>query len=270
MDAFIFNGLRFLLAALILSPFAFSSWRLPRIRDFVRPDVTFRKVRLPLLAGSALFIASSLQQAGLEKTTAGNASFITSLYVVIIPFLLGIFWKQRTRYQVWVAAAVAVAGAGLLSTGGVRFALAPGDSLELLGAFFWALHVIIVGLAVKSFQVLRFSVVQYCVAGLLNLTAGLLFYPEPLTGIAEGWWTILYIGLLSTAVGYTLQAVGQRHAPPSDAAILLSLEAVFGSLFGWMVLDEMLNPVQVVGCLLIFMGVIIAQWGQMPDTIGGQ
>ena len=80
----------------------------------------------------------------------------------------------------------------------------------------------------------------------------------------------MYIGLVSTAVGYTLQAVGQKHAPPSDAAILLSLEAVFGALFGWMVLGEMLNPVQMIGCILIFLGVIIAQWGQMPDTIGGQ
>jgi drug/metabolite transporter (DMT)-like permease len=270
MGFFVFNGLRFLLGALILTPFAVSNWHFPRLNTPHAGRAFLRKAGLPLAAGLVLFVASSLQQAGLQHTTAGNASFFTSLYVVIIPFFLSFIWKQRVRQQVWAAAAVAVTGAALLSTGGVRLTLAPGDSLELLGAFFWALHVIIVGRAMRRLQVLRFSVAQYLVAGLLNLLAGLLLYSNPFRGIDDAWWTILYIGVLSTAVGYTLQAAGQRYAPPSDAAILLSMEAVFGALFGWMFLGELLSMIQMVGCLLIFSGVIIAQWKQMPDTIGGQ
>jgi drug/metabolite transporter (DMT)-like permease len=239
------------LAALILLPFARSPKRLERL-DF----------GWMALAGSCAFAGSALQQAGLMFTTAANAGFLTSLYTVLVPLLLVIIWRQRVSWTVWCAAVVAVIGAMLLSTGGAGFRLADkavtGDVLELIGSVGWALHVIAVGRGARRMAVLTFSVGQYFVAGALNLGLGLAFESRLLlSGLTAAWWTVVYVAVFSTAVGYTLQAVGQRHAPPSDAAILLSLEAVFAALFGYLFLAERLNGVQGLGCALIFSAVLL-------------
>jgi drug/metabolite transporter (DMT)-like permease len=252
LGVFLFNGLRFLLAALILLPFARQKNRLGRL-DFIWIG----------LAGLCAFSGSALQQAGLQFTKAANAGFITSLYVVLVPVLLFIIWKQRVSWIAWAAALLAVAGAMLLSTGGTGIRLAGkatlGDGFELLGAVGWASHVIAVGHGARRMAVLTFSVGQYLVAGVLNLGMGLALEGRLISGLAVAWWTVVYIGVLSTAVGYTLQAVGQRHAPPADAAIILSLESVFAALFGYLFLSERLVAVQVLGCALIFGAVLLAQ-----------
>jgi drug/metabolite transporter (DMT)-like permease len=257
MDPFTFNGLRFLLGGLLLLPF---TGFLKRDRKAATHTPTGQKnywlVYVPL-AGMLLFAAAGLQQAGLETTTAGNAGFITSLYVVIVPLLLAIFWRQRVRWTGWMAAGVAVVGSLLLSTGG-EFHLAPGDALELAGAVLWALHVILVGQAMRRLEVLPFSAGQYLVAGLLNLVVSLLSR-QSWTGLAEAWWTVLYIGVLSTAIGYTLQVYGQKTAPAADAAILLSMEAVFAALTGYILLNEELTPIQIIGCALILGAILLAQ-----------
>jgi drug/metabolite transporter (DMT)-like permease len=131
--------------------------------------------------------------------------------------------------------------------------------LELLGSLGWALHVIAVGRGARRMAVLTFSTGQYIVAGVLNLGMGLVFESQWVSGLAAAWWTVVYIAVVSTAIGYTLQAVGQRHAPPSDAAILLSLEAVFAALFGYLFLAEGLGRVQGLGCALIFGAVLMVQ-----------
>jgi drug/metabolite transporter (DMT)-like permease len=252
LGVFLFNSLRFLLAALILFPFARQRERLKR-GDFAVMG----------LAGLCAFAGSALQQAGLQFTTAANAGFITSLYVVLVPVLLFVLWKQRVSWIAWGAALLAVAGAMLLSTGVTGFRLADksvaGDGFELLGAVAWALHVIAVGRGARRMAVLTFSTGQYLVAGSLNLGMALAFERHLLPGLAVAWWTVLYIAVFSTAIGYTLQAAGQRHAPPSDAAIILSLEAVFAALSGYLFLNEQLAAVQVLGCALIFGAVVLAQ-----------
>lgn len=252
LGVFLFNGLRFLLAALILLPFTRQKEPLVR-RDFAWIG----------LAGTCAFAGSALQQAGLQYTTAANAGFITSLYVVLVPVLVFVIWKQRVSWVSWTAALLAVAGAVLLSTGGTGFRLAgksiTGDGFELLGSVGWALHVIAVGRGARRMPILVFSVGQYVVAGILNLGMGLVLESQLLSGLASAWWTVVYIAVLSTAIGYTLQAVGQRHAPPSDAAIILSLESVFAALFGSLFLDERLVWVQVLGCAIIFGAVLLAQ-----------
>lgn len=248
LGTFLFNGLRFLLGGLILLPFA------RRARPLDR-----KSWQLIGLAGLLLFGASVLQQAGLAYTTAGNAGFITSLYVVLAPFILWIVWKQHIPWASWLAATLAVIGALLLSTGGVVLRLSTGDALELAGAALWALHVIIVGRAVQHMAVLPFAVGQYLVAGILNTALGLLLEGRTLPGLMTAWWTVAYIGVFSTALGYTLQAVGQRHAPPTDAAIILSLESVFAALAGYLLLSETLQPVQILGCAIILGAVLLAQ-----------
>ncbi len=268
LDTFAFNGLRFMLGAFILLPFsAFNPLnnrsRLHGALDQAdgggtKKAILDRKSLFYILsAGAVLFGGSALQQAGLKYTTAANAAFITTLYVVLVPIILVIFFKAKIRWIAWLAAGMAITGSLLLSTAG-SLRLAPGDSLELAASVMWALDVIIVSRAVKYMEVLTFSVGHYLVAGGLNILVGV-WLPHPLAGLGVGWWTIIYIGVLSTALGYTLQALGQKYAPPTDATILLSMEAVFAALAGFILLGETMLPVQLAGCGLILLAVFITQ-----------
>jgi drug/metabolite transporter (DMT)-like permease len=246
-DVFTFNGLRFLLAGVILLPLALRGERPP----------LDKKLWLAGLAGVILFMAGGLQQAGLELTTAGNAGFITSLYVVFVPLILFIFWREKIGWVSWAAAGLAILGSLLLSTAG-RLQMGWGDVLELLGAVLWALHVILVGKVVRRVGVLTLSAGQYLAAGVLNLVVSLVT-GQSFGGLVAGWWVIAYVGILSTTIGYTLQVLGQKYAPPADAAILLSMEAVFAALFGFLFLAETLQPLQIVGCVLILGAILLTQ-----------
>jgi drug/metabolite transporter (DMT)-like permease len=256
-DPFTFNGLRFLLAGLLLLPF--TSYLKRGGRDAGDPRISLKRTSSGYicLAGLLLFLAGSLQQAGLESTTAGNAGFITSLYVVLVPLLLAFLWKERVAWTGWMAAGLAVFGSLLLSTGGTLL-FSAGDLLELCGAVFWAFHVILVGRAMKWLNILDFSVGQYLLAGVLNLVVSLLTH-QKWDGFGEAWWTVIYIGLLSTAIGYTLQVYGQKTAPAADAAIILSMEAVFAALTGYLWLGENLEIIQIIGCVLILVAIFLSQ-----------
>jgi drug/metabolite transporter (DMT)-like permease len=267
-DQFTFNGLRFLLGGLILFPFSklnpyHKTYRLnvdlntESKKPIVYPGLDRKSVIFILLAGLLLFGAAGFQQAGLETTTAGNAGFITTLYVVFVPIILVIFWRVKIHWLSWLSAGLAIIGSLLLSTGGT-IRLAPGDALEMAGALLWALQMILVSRVVKHMDVITFSVGQYLAAGLLFILFSLWLH-MPYDGLAEGWWTILYIGLLSTAVGYTLQVFGQKYAPATDATILLSMEAVFAALTGFVFLGETMLPLQLVGCGLILIAVFVTQ-----------
>jgi drug/metabolite transporter (DMT)-like permease len=257
LDPFTFNGLRFVLGGLLILPFTGLFRKSQQIEGEPPRKQKLDWVMYVSLAGMLLFGAGGLQQAGLETTTAGNAGFITSLYVVIVPLLLAIFWKQRLRWSAWLAAGLAVMGSLLLSTGGM-LKLSNGDALELMGAGLWALHVILVGRAMKQLNVLSFAAGQYLVAGVLNLATSLITH-QPWDGLAGAWWTVIYIGLISTAIGYTLQVYAQRTAPPADAAILLSMESVFAALTGYIFLNEGLTGIQILGCGIILGAILLAQ-----------
>jgi drug/metabolite transporter (DMT)-like permease len=254
MGVYLFNGLRFLLGALVLLPLA--------LRSRKSSVATRRLLPGMLLAGLLLFGGTTLQQLGLRHTTAANAGFITGLYVVLVPLILALGWRQPPRRVIWVAAVLSAAGLFLLSTGG-SFSLALGDALELAGAFLWAFHVLCIGWLVQRADVLHLSVVQYAVCGLLSLGVALAFESGSLAQVSGVWWTVLYTGVLSIGLGYTLQGVGQRVAPPADAAILLSLEAVFAALAGWLFLDERLSAVQLLGCALMLVGMLLVQVPQL-------
>jgi drug/metabolite transporter (DMT)-like permease len=254
LGPFLNNGLRFSLAALTLLPFA---WRGSR----ARPRLTPRQWRGALLAGLVLFAASGIQQLGLRYTTAGKAGFITGLYVLLVPPLLAIGWRQRIRGTMWAGSALAAAGLYLLSgAGGESVALNAGDALVLASALFWALHVIVIGQAAPIMPVLALAVIQYAVCGALSAGVGLALEGHTLGGLANAWWAVLYTGVISVAIGYTLQVAGQRHAPAADAAVLLSLEAVFAALFGWLFLGELLAPIQLAGCGLMLAAMLLAQF----------
>lgn len=240
-----FNGMRFLLGALILLP-------------FIRKRKTASRAQWLWMgvAGAILFVASALQQAGIQYTTAGNAGFITSLSVVIVPFVLWIGWRECPRWSAVVAVVMAGVGAYLLSTGG-SFRVQKGDALELVGALFWALHLVLLGKFALHFESIPFAVGQFMVAGFLNLFAGLVLETPVINRAIIG--AVVYTAVFSVGIGYTLQVWGQRFTPPTDAALILSLEAVFAVLSAWLFLSEKLVLVQIAGCALILGGVLLTQ-----------
>ncbi|WKZ45757.1 MAG: DMT family transporter [Anaerolineales bacterium] len=244
-----FNGLRYLLAALVVLPFV---GQIANLTNAPKPQFKWM-----FLAGFLLFVASALQQAGMQYTSAGNAGFITSLYVVLIPIVLFLFWRERQHWTSIVAVALAGAGAFLLSTGG-QFEVRAGDALELGGAFFWAIHVIVLGKFASKFEPIGFSVGQLAVCGILNLLVGF-FAEDGITLHAPILFAIAYTAFLSLGLSYTLQVWAQKHTPPADAALILSLESVFAVLAGWLMLDERLNVIQLFGCVMIFVAVVLSQ-----------
>jgi len=255
---FTFNGVRFALGSFSLLPLLAAS---RRMRPAGKP-LQSRFVRLcgGILAGGVLFAGASLQQVGLLYTTAGKAGFITGLYVVIVP-ILGLLWKQRTDAGTWIGAFLAATGLYLLSVK-ASLHIAAGDLLEVIGAVFWALHVLIIGWLSPKTHPVGLAVVQFAVCALLSLIVAFVFETVAMETIRQAAIPILYGGLLSVGVAYTLQVVVQRSAHPAHAAIILSLEAVFAALGGWMILDERLSLRAAAGCVLMLTGMLLSQlWG---------
>ena len=244
---FFLNGLRFLLGALLLQPFA-------KLRG------AFNRTKLGFvgLAGFALFMGVGFQQAGLVTTTAGNGGFITSLYVVIVPILLWVFWKEPPSWLIGVAVLMAVAGGFLLSTG-CSFTVRPGDLLIFIGSLFWALHVVVVSKVQGKIEALPFAFGQFAVCAGLNLVAGIFLEHPARADMLAVIPAILYTGVFSIAIGFTLQVIAQKHTPTNDAALIMSLESVFAVFFGWLFLHENLLPIQNAGCALILAAVLLVQ-----------
>ena len=257
---FTFNGVRFALGALVLVPILLSPSRKRDASESQRRTDIKTIMLGGGLAGFALFAGASLQQVGLVYTTAGNAGFITGLYVVIVP-ILGLLVRQRTNAGTWLGALFAAAGLYLLSiTQGFKIAF--GDLLELLGAFFWAGHVLILGWLSPRMESALLAFCQFTACSVLSLITAVCFEVITLQGLFQAAIPILYGGGLSVGVAYTLQVVAQRHAHPAHAAILLSLEAVFAALGGWLILGETLTPRGLLGCSLMLLGMLLSQlWG---------
>jgi drug/metabolite transporter (DMT)-like permease len=259
-SVFLFNGLRFFLAGLLLLPIV---WLKSKNNRFT---VSLRRQEIigVGLAGLLLTCGAALQQAGLRYTTAGNAGFITGLYVVLIPIIQAVFLKRSPPIFIWIAALLSASGLFLLSTGG-DLSINIGDLLELAGACFWALHVIWIGYMVRSVDGFQLAMGQYLVCGATSILLGLLIEPNQAKNITTAAWAIIYTGIISVGLGYTLQIFGQKVAPPADAAIILSLEAVFAALFGWIFLSEGLTVLQLVGCGIMLSGMLLAQASSMSE-----
>ncbi len=245
--AYLFNGVSFMLAGFILIPF------IPR-----GTQVSKAQWKWMFAAGFILFIATAMQQVGLLYTKVANASFLTSLYAVFTPFLLWIGFRERPHWVDLIAVAMAGFGAFLLSTSG-KFEVQRGDSLELFGSFFWALHFVVLGKYASKFESISFASGHFIISGFLNLIMGLFIEDISILAALPLLGAILYRATLSIGIGYTLQVWGQKHTPPTDAALILGLEAVFAVIVAWFLLDQQLLPVQILGCVIIFVAVLISQ-----------
>ena len=246
--AYLYNGASFLLAALILLPFIRRGRKIPHGQWIWM-----------LVAGVILFAATALQQVGLLYTKVANAGFLTSLYAVCTPFLLWIGFREKPHWMDLVAVTAASLGAYFLSTAGQGFQFQAGDSLELLGVLFWSAHFVVLGKYASRYDAITFAAGHFLVAGALNFVVGLVV--ENLSQLASlpiiG--ATVYRAVLSVGLGYTLQVWGQRHTPPTDAALILGLEAVFAAVAAWLLLKQELLPVQIAGCTVIFAAVTFSQ-----------
>ncbi|NLB32247.1 MAG: DMT family transporter [Tissierellia bacterium] len=258
MGAFTFNGIRFALGSISLLPVIYFFGKKTDNDKEEKIDADFKTtLKAGMIAGTILFIAASLQQFGLIYTTAAKAGFITSLYIVLVP-ILGIFLKQKTHYTTWIGAIVAVIGLYFLSIN-ENFTIEFGDFLEIIGAFFWAAHIQVIGKFVEKIDAIKLSSVQFATCSLLSLITAFIFEDVNLSGISNALVPLLYGGIMSAGVAYTLQAVGQKFAKPSHAAIALSMEAVFAAIGGILLLSETLPLKGYLGSALMLAGMLITQ-----------
>jgi drug/metabolite transporter (DMT)-like permease len=210
-----------------------------------------------LLTGLFLFGGVAFQQLGLQSTTAGKAGFITGLYVVLVP-IVGLFFGQRSNIYIWIGAALSIGGLYFLSVTDT-FQIEPGDRLVLFCAIAFTFHVLFIAWLSPLMDSFLLAVIQFSICAILNLIVAFSIEPVNLESISSAWLPIAYGGLLSVGIAYTLQVVAQQTAHPAYASIILSLEAVFAVIGGWLILDENLTGRMLIGCGLMLAGMIIVQ-----------
>lgn len=258
LGPFTYNGVRFALGSLSLLPLVFLNHRRQAPYHGALPQGGPRALLYGgLLAGAALFLGASLQQVGIAYTTAGNAGFITGLYVVIVP-ILGMFWGQRPSAGTWFGALLAACGLFLLSVT-AQFTMGFGDLLQLAGAFFWAGHVLLIGWLSPRLDAFKLSAAQFAVCSILSLITAVCLEHITLAAVLAASRPILYGGLISVGFAYTMQVVAQREAHPAHTAVILSAEGVFAAIWGWLFLGEVLGPRGFVGCLLMLAGMLCSE-----------
>jgi len=256
MDPFAFGAVRFALGAVSLVPLLVLLRRRAALPDYPPRSLAWRAAGAAA-AGLVLFAGASLQQIGLVSTTAANAGFITCLYVILVP-MAGAFLGKPAGPRIWAGALLALAGLWFLS---IRdgFTMAPGDLYVLLGALFWTAHILLINWLVARMEALEIAIGQFATCATLSLAAALLAEPDPFAGVGPAAVPILYGGLLSIGVAYTLQIVAQRTAHPARASIILSMEALFAGVGGVLLLGEPVTRRLVVGGALMLAGMIVSQ-----------
>lgn len=254
VGTFVFNGLRFAMGALSLVP-VFLIFE----REKFDKERFKRTLIASIVCGIVLFIASALQQYGIELTkNAGKSGFITGLYTVLVPVISFIIYKKKNSIGVWIGAVLAVVGLFLLSVG-EGFKVEIGDIYLLIGAFFWAGHILVIDKFIDGVSPLRFASIQFAVCAALNLICALFFDTFDASAINTALVPLLYGGLASVGIAYTLQIFGQKYSDPSTAAIIFSLESVFSAIGGAVILGEEMSARGYIGCTLIFGGIILSQ-----------
>jgi len=253
VGAFTYNGVRFALGAVSLLPVIYITSK----KKNTDGQASGFPVVPGIVCGAVLFIASTLQQIGVSETTAGKAGFITGFYIVLVP-LFGIFMKRPAGRNIWIGVILALSGLYLLSVSG-RLSISRGDFLVFIGAFFFAVHIIVIDMFTVKTDPLKLSFMQFLTCSALSCISSLIFEDTPFSGVFQAAAPILYGGIGSVGVAYTLQVIAQKDARPSHAAIIMSLEAAFGSLGGLIILHENLGPRGYAGCALMLSGMIISQ-----------
>lgn len=255
IGAFTFNAVRFAIGSMSLLPLIL--FQNKSNKNHSKEGELKKVFAAGIIAGIVIFFGSSFQQMGLTDTGAGKAAFITGLYIVIVP-ILGIFLKQYISINSWLGAIIAVIGLYLLCVTDT-FSISHGDFLELICAFFFAGHILLIDYFSPKVDVIKLAFFQFLTCSILSLATALLVEKITINSIYQAAVPILYGGILSSGVAYTLQIVGQKYAEPSQAAIIMSMESVFGTIGGFLILNESMGLKGIFGCLLMLAGMLLAQ-----------
>ncbi|MHC1746517.1 MAG: DMT family transporter [Negativicutes bacterium] len=256
MPPFAFNGFRFALGALSLLPVMFFL-KNGSLAAKKSPAQSRKNLYIGLFAGGILFIAASLQQIGLIYTTAGKAAFVTCMYIVLVP-IAGVFLKQQIGLNTWLGSILAITGLYFLCIK-ESLTISWGDVLELIGAFFWTAHILLIDRYSRELDTLKLAFYQFITCSALSLITAWALETVAMANILQAMIPLLYGGICSVGIAYTLQIVGQKNAPPASAAIILSMETVFAAIGGYLLISERLGPWELGGCALMLSGMLLSQ-----------
>ena len=267
LGPFTFNGVRNFVGAAALLP---CIWLLDRLNRRDVKDKAVKEAKNPgekrdlilggVSCGTVLFVAGSFQQVGLQYTTVGKAGFITACYIVIVP-VCGIFLHKKIGGKVWIAVGLSSIGLYLLCIT-EKLTIGKGDILVFLCALVFTMHILVIDYFSPKVDGVKMSCIQFFVCGLLSLAPMFALETPQIAAIIKSWGPILYAGVLSSGVAYTLQIVGQKNVNPAIASLILSLESCFSVLAGWIILGQRLSGREAMGCVLMFAAIILAQ---LPD-----
>jgi drug/metabolite transporter (DMT)-like permease len=257
LGPFTFNMARFTIGSLSLIPLLIINQKRKFEKEEFLPLNDKKLLYGGLSAGTVLFLGATFQQGGLVYTEAGKAGFITGFYVILVP-ILGLIIKQKTSLLTWLGAVVAIVGLYFLSVN-ETFDINIGDILVLIGAFFWAIQILVIGHYSNKVDPFQLAFSQFVVCAVLSFIAALISETVVLQNFVKAYLPILYAGFFSVGIAFTIQVVAQREAHPANAAIIMSLEAVFAVLGGWMILNESIPVRGLLGCLLMLIGMILSQ-----------
>lgn len=264
---FTFNGVRSLIGAAVLVPVIFLLNRSKDTASAAADPSTSTTTSSPyktrdlwiggIACGIALFAASNFQQFGIKYTTVGKAGFITACYIVIVP-IIGLFLKKKCSPFIWAAVVMALIGLYLLCiTDG--FSIGLGDVLVLVCAFLFSLHILVIDYFSPKTDGVKLSCIQFLICGILSMIPALILEHPQISSILTAWLPILYAGIMSCGVAYTLQIVGQKNVNPTVASLILSLESCISVLAGWVILGQKLSAKELLGCVIMFAAIILAQ-----------
>ena len=271
VGCFTFNGVRSLIGAVVLLPVIYfldvQKKKELGEEKFLEQKGDKKTLLLGgICCGVMLCIASNFQQFGISFTTVGKAGFITAMYILIVP-ILGLFMKKKVGIKVWLGVVLATIGLYMLCMTSESFSLSKGDFLVLICAGFFSLHILIIDYFSPKVDGVRMSCIQFFVCGVISTAIAFIFENPSFSSILSGWLPILYAGVLSCGVAYTLQIVGQKNMDPTVASLILSLESVFSVLAGWVILHQTLSVRELFGCVLMFLAIILAQLPEKGNSL---
>lgn len=265
VEPFTFNTLRNLIGAIVLLPCIVLFKKVNRngMEQENHNGLYNRKVLMGggISCGVLLFVACNLQQIGIQYTTVGKAGFITAMYIVLVP-VLGLLIGKKAGARVWIAVAIAVLGLYLLCMTGGGFSLQKGDLLVLCCALGFSFHILVIDYFAPKADGIKLSCIQFFTCAILSGICMFLFETPELSLILAAWLPLIYAGVLSCGVAYTLQIVGQRGMNPTVASLILSLESVVSVIAGWAILNQKLSERELYGCALMFGAIVLVQLPQ--------
>lgn len=257
---FTFSAVRALIGAVVLIPCIVLLKKVNREENRTEGKAADRKVLATggIACGVLLCVACNLQQFGIMYTSVGKAGFITAMYIVLVP-VLGIFLKKKVGAKIWCGVLIAVVGLYLLCMAGSGFSIQKGDFLLMLCAVVFSLHILVIDYFSPKTDGVKLSCIQFLTCGILSGICMFLFEKPQLSNILAAWMPILYAGVLSCGVAYTLQIIGQKGMNPTVASLILSMESVISVIAGWLILGQKLSSRELFGCVLMFAAIILVQ-----------